>query len=95
MSKALLDGSLPKGGVNAQRYPGNTVVEKVSRYVKKNRTISQDELIFDETLEQLVAINAERNAFNKKRKAEEDADWYEALEEQSDRLQGVIDELPF
>jgi hypothetical protein len=95
MSKALLDGSLPKGGVNAQRYPGNTVVEKVSRYVKKNRTISQDELIFDETLEQLVAINAERNTFNRKRKAEEDADWYEALEEQSDRLQGVIDELPF
>lgn len=65
MSKALLDGSLNSGGVNGQRYPGKSVAEKLKMYIKRVRSVSQDEIKLDGILDKLLEINKTRATYYK------------------------------
>ena len=60
MSKRLLDGTLSAGGINSQRYPGQTVEQKLKNYIRRTRTVGVDEIALDKQLDNLLQINKVR-----------------------------------
>ena len=63
MSKGLFDGSANAGGINGQKYPGIKVIDKLKNFLKKNRTISQEEMELDKHFDKMLQINATRKAY--------------------------------